>query len=157
MQIFILAGSVAWHIHSSTLLECVRPGNLSVPELQRQRLSPLIDHAFVPTVSLLRNARWGFCGLLLPPSTPPLPEAHRGRQACGWPPSGTQSHTGLIHLASGNRHLSLRMPPGTDRQGLILGWGARRCDALWKAYRHILTHTPCSVCCSVIKDPKVLL
>lgn len=95
---------------------------------------------------------WPSIGLLLPPSTPSLPEAHRGRQACGWPPSGIESHTGLIHLASGNRHLSLRMPPGTHRQGLILGWGARRCDALRNAYRHILTHTPCSVCCCVIKD-----
>lgn len=48
---------VAWHIHSSPLLECVRPGSLSVPELQRQRLSPLIDHAFVLSAPLLRNAR----------------------------------------------------------------------------------------------------
>lgn len=57
MQILILAVSFAWHIHSSPLLECVRPGILSVPELQRQRLSPLIDHAFVLNALLLRNAR----------------------------------------------------------------------------------------------------
>lgn len=49
------------------------------------------------------------------PTTPnPLRLTEAGRSAAGplW-------HNALIHLALGNRHLSLRMPLGTHRQGLI--------------------------------------
>lgn len=49
----------------------------------------------------------------------PLPEADRPVAA---PPSGIESHTRPIHLALGNGHLSLRMPQGTCRHSLILGW-----------------------------------
>ena len=63
---------------------------------------------------------WPSAGLILShPLTNPLRIAEAGRPVAATPPSGTESHTGLIHLASGNRHLSLRMPPGTHRQGLI--------------------------------------
>lgn len=108
------------------------------------------------TDSVLRNARWGFsvpvrpsyCSSTTPllkktqktkiPSASPVPQASRARQACGRPPSGTENHTGLIHLASGNRHLSLRIPLGTFRQGPILGWGGQ---AMWCTVKCIQTHT----------------
>lgn len=95
------------------------------------------------------------------PSTGPVlfplhsPEALRGRQACSLPPSGIESHTGLIHLASGNRHLSLRMPPGTHRQGLLWGWGAgdvMHCETHTR--RCILTHPTVNnvPCYEIIKE-----
>lgn len=57
MQILVLAECFAWCTHLSPFLESVRPGSVSVPELQRQRLSLLKDRAFVLTAILLRNAR----------------------------------------------------------------------------------------------------
>ena len=150
-QTLILAECFAWLSHSSPHLECVRPGSLSVTELQRQCLSPLIDRAFVLTAPLLRNARWGFVAQCSPVTHLPLrqlPHSLRLTEAgrpMAAPLSGTESHTGLIHLALGNRHLSLRMPQGTHRHSLILGWGARRCDALWNTYRWMHTYTPAYV------------
>lgn len=126
------------------------------------------------TDSVLRNARWGFsvpvrpsyCSSTTPllkktqktkiPSASPVPQASRARQACGRPPSGTENHTGLIHLASGNRHLSLRIPPGTFRQGPILGWGGpsyvMHCEM--HTDTHILAHTLHCERCSTMTDQK---
>ncbi|KAK5916514.1 hypothetical protein CgunFtcFv8_011491 [Champsocephalus gunnari] len=71
MQILMLAVCVAWHIHSSPLLECVRPGSRSVPELQRQRLSPLIDHAACSSAKECQvKLLWPGTGPVLSPPSP---------------------------------------------------------------------------------------
>lgn len=68
----------------------------------------------------------------------PSPSGFQSQAGLWTAPSGTENHTGLIHLASGNRHLSLRIPPGTLRQGPILGWGGQ---AMWCTVKCIQTHT----------------
>lgn len=109
------AGSVFCLAHSITsslgvpkawLTISARSPEAALISSRRSRLCAVCSSAKECQVGVL----WPSRGLVLSYPNPQPPEAHRGRQACGWPPSGTDSHTGLIHLASGNRHLSLRIP-----------------------------------------------
>lgn len=89
IEILMLAVCAAWHIHSSPLLECVRSGSLSVPELQRQRLSPLIDHAFVPSAKECQvKLLWPSTGLVLSHILPhPLGLTEAGKPVANPPPT----------------------------------------------------------------------
>lgn len=70
-------------------------------------------------------------------------------------PSGNESHTGVIQLALGNRHLSLRTPLGTRRP--IYEWGGGPGNVA-HCNRHILTHVPQqNLCCKKKKKKKGVL